>query len=276
MPARPITFLSDYGLGDEFVGVVHGVIAGICPAARIIDLGHGVPRQNVQTGALMLARALPFVPAGVHLAVVDPEVGARRRAVALRTSEDERLLVGPDNGLLLPAAEKFGGVAEAVEISASPWRLEPVSATFHGRDVFAPVAAHLATGVPIEALGPAIDPPTLVDLRLPGASSRAGGLDSAVLFIDSFGNCRLAGQPEDLAATTGGELRAGDRFRFLVAGTSTTVAWQPTFGAVASGEPLLYDDADYDGLAVAVNQGSAAARFGLAIDDPVRIEAVAG
>src|SRR5919112_1396073 len=120
MAARPITFLSDYGLGE--------------------------PRQDVQAGALMLARALPYTPAGVHLAVVDPEVGARRRAVALRTADEDRLLVGPDNGLLLPAAERFGGIAEVVEISASPWRLEPMSATFHGRDVFAPVAARLARG----------------------------------------------------------------------------------------------------------------------------------
>ena len=139
---RPITFLSDYGLGDEFVGVVHGVIAEICPQAAVIDISHGVPRQDVQAGALMLARALPYMPAGVHLAVVDPEVGARRRAVALRCGD--RLLVGPDNGLLIPAAERFDGVSEAVEISASPWRLEPLSATFHGRDVFAPVVAHLA------------------------------------------------------------------------------------------------------------------------------------
>src|SRR5919202_6328851 len=134
MPARTITFLSDYGLADEFVGVVHGVIARICPEARVIDLGHGIPRQDVQAGALALARALPFVPAGVHLAVVDPEVGARRRAVALQVADEDRLLVGPDNGLLMPAAERFGGAIEAVEISASPWRLQPVSATFHGRD----------------------------------------------------------------------------------------------------------------------------------------------
>jgi YfiH family protein len=160
---RPITFLSDYGLGDEFVGVVHGVIATICPDTRVIDLGHGVPRQDVQAGALMLARALPYVPAGVHLAVVDPEVGARRRAVALRAGE--RLLVGPDNGLLIDAAERFGGVAEAVEISASPWRLEPVSATFHGRDVFAPVAARLACEEPLADAGAPLDPAELVRLE---------------------------------------------------------------------------------------------------------------
>src|ERR1044071_857602 len=137
MSARPITFLSDYGLSDEFVGVVHGVIAGICPDALVVDVSHGVPRHDVQAGALMLAKALPYMPAGVHLAVVDPEVGARRRAIALRAGD--RLLVGPDNGLLIAAAERFDGVAEVVEISASPWRLEPVSATFHGPDGFAQI-----------------------------------------------------------------------------------------------------------------------------------------
>ena len=150
---RPITFLSDYGLGDEFVGVVHAVIARIAPGAQVIDLTHGIPRQDVETGARVLARSLPFGPAGVHLAVVDPEVGARRRAVALLTAEEDRLLVGPDNGLLILAADRFGGVAEAVEISASGWRLEPVSATFHGRDVFAPVAARLAAGEPLAEAG---------------------------------------------------------------------------------------------------------------------------
>ena len=150
---RPVTFLSDYGTADEFVGVVHAVIARIAPDARVIDISHGIQRQDVLQGALMLARTLPYAPAGVHLAVVDPEVGARRRAIALRTADEDRLLVGPDNGLLLPASERFGGIVEAVEISASPWRLEPVAATFHGRDLFAPVAARLASGAPLAEAG---------------------------------------------------------------------------------------------------------------------------
>src|SRR4051812_37851097 len=125
--ARPITFLSDYGLTDEFVGVVHGVIARLCPGARVIDLAHGIARHDVVGGGLALRRALPYTPPGVHLAVVDPEVGARRRAIAVRTAEEDRLLVGPDNGLLTIAAEPFGGCVEAVEVSRSSWRLEPVS-----------------------------------------------------------------------------------------------------------------------------------------------------
>src|ERR1700742_1820839 len=171
-----ITFASDYGPGDEYVGVVHGVIARIAPDVRIIDLGHGVPPQDVRTGARRLARALPFAPAGVHLAVVDPGVGGARRAVALRAGD--RWLVGPDNGLLIEAAQRFGGVDEAFDIGDSPWRLEPVSNTFHGRDVFRPVAAHLALGEPPQA---PIDPAGLVRLERPVAEH--GG--AIVLEVDS-------------------------------------------------------------------------------------------
>ena len=147
MTAVPlITFLSDYGPWDEFVGVCHAVIARRCPSARVIDLGHGVPRHDVRAGALALRAALRYTPAGVHLAVVDPGVGGERRAVAARVALGQRILVGPDNGLLAVAAEELGGVVEAVDISDSPECLRPISATFHGRDVFAPVAAALADG----------------------------------------------------------------------------------------------------------------------------------
>src|SRR4051794_16398862 len=152
-PSAPVTFLSDYGLEDDFVGVVHAVIARIAPDARVIDLTHGIARHDVRSGALTLARALPYAPAGVHLAVVDPEVGAERRAVAFRCAADDRLLVGPDNGLLMPAAAALGGAVEAVDISRSAHRLEPVAATFHGRDVFGPVAAALAAGAPFLGAG---------------------------------------------------------------------------------------------------------------------------
>jgi S-adenosylmethionine hydrolase len=134
LSAPIVTFLSDYGLADEFVGVCHAVIARRCPAARIIDLTHGIPRHDIRAGALSLRAALPYAPAGVHLAVVDPSVGTGRRALALRTRSEARVLVGPDNGLLWPAAQELGGVAEAFDIGGSPERLEPVSKTFHGRD----------------------------------------------------------------------------------------------------------------------------------------------
>src|SRR5436309_1170991 len=156
-----ITFLSDYGLEDDFVGICHGVIASICRAARVIDLTHGVPRHDVRAGAVLLRGALSYVPLGVHLAVVDPDVGAERRAVAIRAG-DGRLMVGPDNGLLWLAAEQAGGVIEAADIAHSRHGLEPVSATFHGRDIFAPVAAHLAAGVALADVGQPIDPDDLV------------------------------------------------------------------------------------------------------------------
>jgi S-adenosyl-L-methionine hydrolase (adenosine-forming) len=144
--ARPITFLSDYGDEDEFAGVCRAVIARIAPDAPLIDLAHGIPRHDVRRAAVALADALPYAPPGVHLAVVDPGVGTERRAVAVRVAAQQRILVGPDNGLLWPATVVLGGPADAVDLARSPLRLEPVSATFHGRDVFAPAAAGLALG----------------------------------------------------------------------------------------------------------------------------------
>ena len=244
---RVITFLSDYGLADEYVGVVHGVIARLAPDARVIDLGHGVPRHDVRTGARRLARALPFTPAGVHLAVVDPGVGGGRRAVALRCVEEERVLVGPDNGLLLPAAERLGGVAEAVEISASRWRLEPVSATFHGRDVFAPVAARLAAGGAFAEAGVPLDVGGLV--RLPAAPPGVVQVEE----VDGFGNVILSRAPEAL----------------VVAGRRVKVG--RTFSDVAPGELVLYEDSGGE-PALAVNGGSAAALLGVRAGDELRVE----
>src|SRR3954471_15113611 len=257
MSARPITFLSDYGLGDEFVGVVHGVIAGICPEAKVIDISHGIPRQDVQAGALMLARALPYLPAGVHLAVVDPEAGATRGAVALRTADGDRLLVGPDNGLLIAAAERFGGVAEAVELSRSPWRLEPVSATFHGRDVFGPVAGRLAGGAALRDAGEPLDPATLV--RLPELAPRRDGeaVIVHVMEIDGFGNVMLDGTLADVPAEP--------------ALHGTPVPRGRTFGDAPPGGLLVYEDSN-GALALAVNGGSAAAALGVRTGDELRLE----
>src|SRR5947209_19883708 len=159
-PRPVVSFLSDYGLEDEFVGIGQGVIAGICPHARVIDLTHGIRRHDIRGGALILEGAMSYLPPGVHLAVVDPDVGASRRAVALRAG-DGRRLVGPDNGLLWPAAQRCGGVLEAADIAHSRFRLQPVSATFHGRDIFAPVAAQLAAGAVIAEVGDPLDPDEL-------------------------------------------------------------------------------------------------------------------
>src|SRR5947209_7570419 len=185
MNAPVITFLSDYGLDDDFVGVCHGVIATICPGARVIDITHGLRRHDVRAGALILAGALPYMPAGVHLAVVDPDVGAQRRAIALETAQG-RLMVGPDNGLLSLAAQRLGGVVAAVEIGTSRFRLEPVSATFHGRDIFAPIAAHLAAGTPLGEVGRPCDPGGLQTIELPQPRREDGALVAHAIYIDRF------------------------------------------------------------------------------------------
>jgi S-adenosylmethionine hydrolase len=261
-----ISFLSDYGYRDEFVGVCHGVIASRCPAARVLDLTHGIAPQDVREGALVLAQALPFLPAGVHLAVVDPGVGAGRRALALRTATG-RLLVGPDNGLLLPAAERFGGVAEAVDVSASPVRLEPVSRTFHGRDIFAPVAAALACGAPLPELGEPLDPAALVALELPRAELRGGELRAHVLRSDGFGNLMLDATREQLAALG---LTQGGALRVLTAGGEHGAVRAGTFAEVGAGELLLYEDAQ-GGVALAANGDSAARLLGAARDDEIAL-----
>jgi S-adenosyl-L-methionine hydrolase (adenosine-forming) len=261
--APVITFLSDYGVEDDFVGVCHGVIARLAPEARVIDVTHGIDRHDVRTGALVLRRALPYFPAGVHLAVVDPEVGGERRAVALRTAEEDRILVGPDNGLLPLAAERFGGAAEAVDIARSPLRLEPSAYTFHGRDLFAPVAAHLAAGGPLRAAGELIDVAALTGLELPRARLQDGVLVAHALGFDRFGNVMLDVEPEELSHSG------------LELGRRVLVNEEPahhvrTFVDVPPGELLLYEDA-YCALALAVNRGSAAGHLGLDLDAEVRI-----
>lgn len=267
MTPRPfIGFLTDYGLSDPFVGICHGVIASICPEARVIDLTHGVPRHDIRAGALALRDAVAYMPAGVGLAVVDPDVGAERRAVAVAAG-DEWTFVGPDNGLLLPAAEAAGGVVQAVDIARSPFRLEPVSATFHGRDIFAPVAARLAAGTPLAGVGDPLDPAELIALELPRPARADGELITHVLGVDRFGNVQLdAGHAE----LDGSGLRLGRPVVLRGASGSERVQYVRTFADVAAGELLLYEDAQRR-LAVAVSHGDAAARLGLTVDDELRI-----
>jgi S-adenosylmethionine hydrolase len=267
-PERPvITFLSDYGLQDDFVGVCHGVIAMLCPEARVIDITHGVPRQDVRVGAIVLAAALPYTPAGVHLAVVDPDVGAQRRAVALRLG-DERLLVGPDNGLLWLAAEQAGGVLEAVDIARSSFRLEPVSATFHGRDIFAPVAARLAGGAELAEAGDPLDPAELVQLELLRARREDGWLVAHILYVDRYGNLQLDAGHGDLE---GAGLRLGRAVQLRDAsGQTHTCPFALTFAEADPGGLLLYEDAQRR-LAVAVSHGDAASTLGVRIDDELWI-----
>lgn len=264
-----ITFLSDYGPWDEFAGICHAVIVRRCPRARIIDLGHGVARHDVRAGALALDAALRYCPPGVHMAIVDPGVGGARRALALRTAQEDRLFVGPDNGLLTVAAESFGGVVEAVDIGDSPECLRPVSATFHGRDVFAPVAAALADGVPLAALGAAVEVETIERLELPRAHRHGDVLVAHVLSTDVYGNVSLDATP-DLAAAAG--LEAGAEVEVASAGVTSAGRLGRTFGDVPPGELVAYGDAR-GALALAVNGGSAAALLGVAADDEVRLRA---
>jgi S-adenosylmethionine hydrolase len=269
-PATPvITFLSDYGLQDDFVGVCHGVMAMLCPSARVIDITHGIPRQDVRAGAIVLAAALPYLPAGVHLAVVDPDVGARRRAVALRVA-DGRLLVGPDNGLLWVAAEQAGGVIEAVDIARSRFRLEPVSATFHGRDIFAPVAARLADGAELAEAGDPLDPGELVPLELPRARLQDGWLVTHVLYVDRYGNLQL---DADHGHLEGAGLRLGRAVQLRdPSGQTHRCPFARTFADAEPGELLMYEDA-HRRLAVAVSRGDAGGRLGARIDDELWIRA---
>ena len=262
-----ITFLSDYGLADDFVGICHGVIAARCPRARVIDLTHGIARHDVRAGAIVLAEAVPYMPRGVHLAVVDPDVGAQRRAVALRTGDGQRF-VGPDNGLLTVAAEAAGGIVEVVDIAQSSYRLQPVSATFHGRDIFAPVAAALAGGATLTDAGPPIDADGLVVLSLPVPQIRDGAVVAHVRYVDRFGNLQLNVGHEDLAQTglrlgRAATIEPGD-------GSAHPAHYVRTFADATSGELLLYEDAQRR-LAIAVNHGDAATRLGLAVDDELRI-----
>jgi S-adenosylmethionine hydrolase len=271
---RPVTLLTDYGTSDEFAGVLHAVIARIAPDARVIDLGHGIRRQDVVGGAMVLERTLPYAPAGVHVAVVDPGVGGPRRAVALRTAAEDRLLVGPDNGLLLPAAARFGGVSDAIEISASPWRLEPVSATFHGRDVFAPVAARLAAGAPLADAGTPLDPAGLVALELPRPTV-GETLVATVAGVDGFGNVALHATAADLAAAG---LAPGDEVHVRPAPTGhraiacagLVARYVRTFADVGPGEALVHEDAS-GRVAVALNAGDAAAALCVAGGDMVEL-----
>jgi S-adenosylmethionine hydrolase len=261
-----VSLLTDYGRDDEFVGVCHGVIRSIHPDAQIVDVTHGIERYAVRQGALVLRNTLPYLPIGVHVAVVDPQVGTERRALALRTG-DGRLLVGPDNGLLSLAWERSGGVELVVDVTRSPHRLQPVSATFHGRDLFAPVAAHLAAGAELAGAGDALDPESLVRVELPEPRREEDALLAHVLIVDRFGNAALNVGHDDLAGTgitlgAGVELEvAGERYLGIYAGT---------FADVPAGELLVYEDA-YRMLAVAINRGDAAATLGLSANSQMRL-----
>jgi S-adenosylmethionine hydrolase len=268
--ALPITFLSDYGYEDEFAGVCRAVIARIAPDAAVIDLTHGIARHAVAEGAVVLANALPYCPPGVHLAVVDPGVGSTRKAVAVRAREEGRILVGPDNGLLGPAIERLGGAEDAVDVSLSPFRLEPISATFHGRDVFAPVAAHVAAGASLQEAGEQIDPATLAAGDRTRPSIDSGRVAAHVVHVDRYGNAALD-LVHDRLPETG--LRLGHRVWVEAAGVTLDAVYAQTFSDVGADDLILYEDS-YRNLALAVNRGSAAERLAVGVGDRVVLRPV--
>jgi hypothetical protein len=242
------------------------VIRRIAPDVPIVDVTHGIERHGVRHGALVLAASLPYMPVGVHVAVVDPQVGTERRAVAVRCG-DGRVLVGPDNGLLSLAWERAGGAEEAVDVSRSPHRLEPVSATFHGRDVFSPVAAHLAIGAEFADAGEPLDPAELITLSLPEARIEDGVAIAHALVVDGFGNVALDLRHEHLLELG---LSIGSRARLDARGGRRDATIVQTFADVPAGEFLIYEDA-WGAVAVGVNRGDAAVQLRLGPDDELRI-----
>jgi len=223
---RPISFLSDFGLADEFVGVVHGVIARIEPGLRVIDVTHQVPRGDVRAGALALLRAVQYLPDGVVLAVVDPGVGTDRRAIAAET--DRGFFVGPDNGLLAPAVAMVGGARRVVSLEDARFRLPSDGVTFQGRDVFAPAAAVLASGEAAPGdLGPDVDPESITPLLLPLVEVRDGAAEGEVWWIDVYGNAQTNVSPADLAALG---LREGDDVDVRIGPDTHRIPWRRTFG----------------------------------------------
>jgi S-adenosylmethionine hydrolase len=271
--SRPvITFATDFGPAAP--AVCRGVMYGIAPEALIIDINHQIPRFSIRDGAATLAFALPWMPIGVHLAVVDPGVGTERRGVAIRVGRGD-ILVGPDNGLFGPAAERLGGASAAYALENRALMLPAVTSSFHGRDIFAPMAAHLAMGTPLEAVGPALDPASLVRLDLPRPAIRPGEFASQVVHVMVYGNVTLAGRTADLEAAIGPlSPGRGLRLDFPAQGEQPAVTevtvWERTFGRVPLGSSLVMEDSE-GSLSLADNQGNAAERLGLAVDRPVLI-----
>lgn len=264
---RCVAFLSDYGHRDPFVGVCHAVIRNVDPSIPVIDLAHGIPAQDVRAGAIALCDSVPYLPRrAIALAVVDPGVGGPRRAVAVDTF-DGLTFIGPDNGLLAPAIALAGGAEAVAEISSSPWRMQPVSQTFHGRDLFSPVAAHLAAGKPLASAGPQLDPVILTQLSLPGPTVNGNAIGAEAIDIDIYGNVRLAAAVTDLAAI-GAE--PGSMLEVETAGLRTPARYAHSFGDVGEHEPLVFEDSN-GSLAIGVNLGDAAAELGVRRGAEVRI-----
>ena len=256
--AVPVSFLSDFGHGDEFVGVVHGVIARIAPEVRVIDVVHEIGPGDVRAGAFALMRAVQYMPEGVMLAVVDPGVGTERRAIAAQTPWG--YFVGPDNGLLAPAVAMVGGATKIVAIENPEFQLPATGQTFHGRDVFGPAAAVLASGqAEIDELGPVVAPDSVTPLMIPLVEHADGAVHGEVLWIDGFGNAQTNITPEDMTQVGIG---VGADIVLRIGAIEHTITYCAAYGDVEVGEGLLHVDS-YGQMAVAVRQGRAVDDFPL-------------
>lgn len=261
---RHVSFLSDYGLTDEFAGVCRGVILRIAPGAVVTDITHGIPPQDVHAGAIVLARAVPYLPRGVHLAVVDPGVGSGRLPI-LVVAADGSVLVGPDNGLLLPAAGRLGGVLAAHHIDNPDLVLPNPSRTFHGRDIFAPAAAHLAVGTEPAAFGPALNTEALVQVLIPPARRHGNHFHGKVQHVDGFGNLQLNIPARDLVETG---LRPGTLLEVRLEGRRILVPYRETYASVERGQLVAAEDSD-GLLSIAVSHGRALDMLGAPVGAPV-------
>jgi hypothetical protein len=270
-PRPVIGFLTDFGL-DGAAATCRAVMLSICRDAQIVDIGHTVRKYAIRDGAFLLRFALPYFPVGVHVAVVDPGVGTARRPIGIRTGRGD-VLIGPDNGLLPPPAEALGGIAEVRELANRRLWLPVTTSTFHGRDIFAPTAGHLASGdARFEDVGPPVAPESLLRLPEPEAAAGEGLVETVVTYVDSFGNVRLAGGADTLRAAFG-VLRDGDPLRVELGGDPPlheASRYASTFGSVPAGSSLVYVDS-LGNLAMSDNQGSLAARLGIGHDLSVRI-----
>lgn len=262
MADRIISLTSDFGYAEEWVGAVKGVILSINPSARILDISHGIPPFDIGKGAFTLAAALPHLPEGVHMAVVDPGVGTHRLAVALETARGD-FLVGPDNGLLAPAAAGLGGIRRAFWLQNQDFFRRPVHPTFHARDIFAPVAAHLSLGVGPEEMGTAMEPDDLVPSPWGSAVEGEGAVYATVVDVDRFGSLRLNVLPEQVESLG---LKEGDALLLGIGEIELEAVLVSTFGEVEAGGVLLYEDSS-GVMAAGVNGGSLANRTGAAAGD---------
>jgi S-adenosylmethionine hydrolase len=258
-----ITFLSDYGTGDEFVGVVHSVIRSIAPHVTVVDLTHQIPPYDVRAGSFTLGRAAQYLCPGVVLAVVDPGVGTERRGVAVEVGDGQSYLVGPDNGLLASAVAMSGGVTAAVELSDPTYQLPAPGPTFAGRDVFAPAAAHLCNGVPLLHLGPAIDALSLQPGLMPLPREEDGALVAEVIWVDRFGNCQLNVDPDEVE-------HLGSRVQLRWGDDSRTAERATTYQGIAPGQVGLVVDS-YGMLAVCLGRRSAADELRLPVGTEVSL-----